>query len=815
MFDAGSASPFSLAAFQLLYDNWLTRITRAIIFVAGLTYFISTSVSLTDLTATHVNLVAFIWGLWVFWEGFYLLRLRTLNVGVPVGTRPNIGESFSSRAAKILLQAGSTDLSKIFAVTMRSSFAQFVLTKSNLTLKDLPNTSWGSWDEFLAALPEAVTAEGWSYVTEHDILAALARVPGPLKGALFNKDIKPEDLDGILFWAANEENRRQSYQFWNRQSLTKTKGIAQDWAYGYTLALDRYSHDITSDLSSGKVSRPYLVGKEAELDTIQKILSRSDKRNALLIGEAGVGKTTIIQLLAAKSLEGTTLPEIRFKRFLSLDLTSLLSGAGQGELEQRVKDLLADASRAGNIVLVIPNIEYLAGAGEGLVKIDLTGLILESLQGKKMQVIGLTDHAGYKNYLESHKELISSFELLEVAAASPASSIRIIEQLAPELERRHRTNLTYSAVKQSVDLSSRYLGDKELPGKAIELIDEAAVEASATSRKIVTGSDIENLVSRKTRIPVGRAKGPEKDKLLNLESLLHQRVIGQDEALAAVSNALRRSRAGLRDEKRPIGVFMFLGPTGVGKTETSKALAEIYFGDEKRMIRLDMSEYQTTADQVKLIGAPNQPGNLTDAVRQNPYSLVLLDEIEKAHPQILNTFLQVFDDGRLTDGLGRTVDFTNTIIIATSNAGAEQIRQIILSKQDLMSQRPELIDYLQRQDIFKPEFLNRFDEIVLFKPLSIEEIVLVVNLMLGSLDKRLATQDVKLIITPAAVTKIAESGFDPVFGARPLRRYIQDHVENLISRELLSGRIKRGSQVTIDAADLDANQLQTVSQQTQ
>lgn len=798
-FDSNSSLPFSVAAFQILYSSSFLKTIRLTLLLLFLIY------ALIRVTTGNrgVDILEFIGGWFLFWETFYFFKIRTLNIGKEIETSENLADSFSTRAAKLLLHEGSTDLGKILQVTLATPFSQFVMQKAGLTLDKLPNVPWATWETFLAAIPEAVKAEGWKFVTEHDIMAALIRVEGPLKKALFDAEVKPEDLDNILFWAAAEENERERLKNLEQGLATGTKGIAEDWAYGYTLALDRYAHDITHDLTSGH-ARPYLVGRDAQLQDLQKILSRSSKANALLIGEDGSGKTTVVQLLAKQSYLGNVLPELKFKRFLKLDLTSLLSGAGTGELEQRVKDLLADAERAGNIVLVIPDIEYLAGAGEGLVKVDMTGLFLESLNSARLQVIGLTDHSGYKRFLEPHKSFLSAFEQILVPSLDKPDTIRTLEELSPSLERRHGVSLTYKALRAAVDLSDRYLPEKDLPGKAIELLDEATVEAASNNKRLIDAEDIAQFVSHKTHAPIGKVGSKEKEMLLDLEKYLHTRVVGQDEALIAVSNALRRSRAGLRDEHRPIGVFLFLGPTGVGKTETSKALAATYFGSEKAMIRFDMSEFASSDSQSKLIGSTNEPGNLTDAVRQNPHSLILLDEIEKAHPQILNTFLQVFDDGRLTDGLGRTVDFTNTIIIATSNAGAEEIREIIQSGQKLMDNRRQLIDLLLKKGIFRPEFLNRFDEIVLFRPLNLQEISQVVVLMLENLSQQLQKQDVTLKLTPEAAAKIAQAGFDPIFGARPLRRYIQDHVESVLSKKLLSGEIKRGDTITLKPEDLDA-----------
>lgn len=802
-FDTFTAPPFTVARFQLFYESWVAVVVRVVIFLTGALLAVSSVRPTLDPTKFSIDLPIYLWGLFILWEGIYLLKIHPLNVGIPFSSTTNLAASFSTRAAKIVLRAGAPNPEAIFNECTKLPFTKFVLTKAGIAEKDFKSSgSWGSFNDFLSSLKEVPGKEGWRYITEHDILSALANMEGPLKKTLFGLELKEEDLRGILFWASAEENERENrYRFWRNRSLVETKGIAEDWGYGYTLALDRYSRDITKELSSGRLE-PYLVGRDAEMTQVEQILSRSGRKNVLLLGEAGVGKTTVIQMLALKSLRGETSPAIRYKRFLALDIAALLSGAEAGEVQDRVKQLLTDAERAGNIILVIPDIHYLAGAGEGLVKIDLTGSLMGTLEGDRTQVIATTDHIGFKKYLEPHKSFLEAFEVIEIPEATQEESLRVLEKAAPKLEDRTGISLTYGAIKSSVELSKRYMTEKELPGKAIELLDQSSVEVAAAGKKELTPTDVASIVSRKTRIPIGAAEEEEKEKLLNLEEFLHKRIVGQDQAIVAVSNAIRRARAGLRDEKRPIGVYLFLGPTGVGKTETSKALAEAYFGSEKSMIRVDMSEYQTEESQAKLIGSAGEPGNLTEALRATPFTVVLLDEIEKAHTKILDTFLQAFDAGRLTDGTGRVIDTTHAIFIATSNAGAEEIRQMILSGKDLQAEKSNLIDHLQKQGIFKPEFLNRFDEIVLYRPLSIDEVVKVVELMLRSLDKRLANRDVNLEITDEAAKKIAEAGYDPVFGARPLRRFIQDHVESVLAKKLLEGSVKRGDTITLGVNDL-------------
>jgi len=431
--------------------------------------------------------------------------------------------------------------------------------------------------------------------------------------------------------------------------------------------------------------------------------------------------------------------------------------------------------------------------------IDISGILSSYLQFPQFQIITTTSFAGLHKYIEQKPSLLALFGKVEVSEISFQETIRVLENFALPLEERYKKFVTYAALRDIVLLSAKYLPDIPFPKKAIDILDEVMVETSKYIKtNLVLPVHVAKIISEKSEIPVGEVEAKEREILLNLENLIHKRIINQDEAVNGVSSALRRARAEITVRGGPMGAFLFLGPTGVGKTETSKALSEVYFGSEQKMIRLDMSEFQSISDIQRLIGSLGQEGILTTQIRENPFSLVLLDEIEKAHPDILNLFLQVLDEGHLTDGLGRKVSFSNSIIIATSNAGYKVILKALKEKTEWSGVKQKLLDYLFKEAIFRPEFINRFDAVVVFRPLSKENLLDISELMLQKLAKNLSQKGVEFIITKPLKKKIVEMGFSPVFGAREMRRVIQEKVENVLAQAFLSKALKRGDRIKIN-----------------
>ncbi len=658
------------------------------------------------------------------------------------------------------------------------------------------------------ALNQAVNKEHKN-IQPPDLFYGLCIHDEILKKLLFEIDLEIEDIENIIYWediVYQEEERRK--QILSPENLKRSGGIGKDWASGYAPNLKQYCRELKKALET----HPHIIGLNKEIKEVERILTKSQKNDVILIGDPGVGKSVIVQGLAERISEGRTIGNLAYKHILQLDIGLLLSGAGQkGEAEKRLNIILSEAQKAGNIILYINGIHNLASHSDKAGSIDATAILTPYIQSPKLRVIGTTSQKEYHQYIESKPSFASVLERVEVKEPEEKETIRILEDVAPYQEKRTGIIITYKAIREITRLAYRYIKNQPFPKKAIDILDEVCVYvATNTSDKFLLPEHVAKIISDKTNIPIGRAGESEKKKLLNLEELLHKRIIGQDEAITVVSDAMRRIRAGLHKGKRPAGAFLFMGPTGVGKTELSKTLAHAYFGSEKNMIRLDMSEYKDLSSINRLIGAPpgyqgsDVGGQLTEQVKNNPFSLILLDEFEKAHPNILDLFLQVFEDGRLTDSSGDTIDFTNCIIIATSNAGAELIRQNIKENVDITDLNEKLLDHLQSQGKFKPELLNRFDAIVVFKPLSPSQIVKIAELLIKELSSQLEeNQDIILKFQPKTLEKMAELGYDPTLGARPLRRLIQDKVESVLAKKLLSGDIKRGDTVELKPEDIE------------
>lgn len=636
-----------------------------------------------------------------------------------------------------------------------------------------------------------------------DILTALAKWEKSFKQILIESGIKSEDIENLSFWLENlEEKSAKRKRFWEYQNLLRQGSLAREWTAGYTINLNKYSQDITEFF---RKKAPEIVGHEKEITAAERFLAGGKINNVLLVGEPGTGRKSIIYGLARRALYGESLPEVNYKRVVELNLVSLLTEIeNPEEVEALLSRIFQEALLAGNVILVIDEFHNYVGQASRPGVVDISGVIAPYLRFSQFQVVAVTSYDGLHRYIEKNPSILSLFGKIEVSEISLRETLRLLESLALGLERKYKKFVSYPALREIISLSERYLPSLPFPEKAMDLLEEAVIyTARSTREKIVLPKHISKIITQKTDIPVGEMETKEKEILLNLENLIHQRIINQNEAVREVSTALRRARAQVTVRKGPMGGFLFLGPTGVGKTETSKALAEIYFGSEKRMIRLDMSEFQDIKDIPRLIGSPEEPGLLITPVRENPFSLILLDEIEKANPNVLNLFLQVLDEGHLTDGFGRKIDFRNTIIIATSNAGYEVILQALKEKAEWGGVKQKLLEQLFEQRIFRPEFINRFDAVVVFRALTKENLLDIAGLLFGKLKKNLAEKGVELIINLPLKEKIVELGYSPVFGAREMRRVIQDKVENVLASALLSGNLKRGDRVEVDSDNFE------------
>jgi len=712
---------------------------------------------------------------------------------------------------------------------------------------------------------------GHSYIgTEHLLLALISEGEGVAARVLEELGASLPQVKRVVIELLGGEDRPES----TGQSGSAAKGRSQGEEKSKTQTLDSFSRDLTEMASNDELDP--VIGREIEIERVIQVLSRRTKNNPCLVGEPGVGKTAIAEGLAQRIVDGNVPETLKDKRVVSLDLASLIAGTKyRGEFEERLKKVMEEIKTAGDVIIFLDEMHTIIGAGAAEGAIDASNILKPALSRGEMQVVGATTLDEYRKHVERDSALERRFQPISVDEPSVEETVAILLGLRDRYEAHHRVKISDDALEAAARLADRYVSGRFLPDKAIDLVDEAASKVRLSSlvsppdlreleeslekvrrekdaavqsqefekaaqlrddeRKIkeelekhksdwkqkhttnyaeVMEDDIAQIVSSWTGIPVRKLAEEESERLLKLEEILHQRVIGQDEAVNAVAKAVRRARAGLKDPKRPIGSFIFLGPTGVGKTELARALAESLFGDEDAMVRVDMSEYMERHAVSRLVGAPpgyvgyDEGGQLSEAIRRKPYSVVLLDEIEKAHPEVFNILLQIMEDGRLTDNKGRVVDFRNTVIIMTSNVGAS-----ILKKEASLGFKPsEAEDKAKYDDMkdrvtgelrrtFRPEFLNRIDETIVFHHLGEEEIKKIVVLMLDELDKRLKENEIRIEVTEQAKEELVKQGFDQTYGARPLRRAIQRLVEDPLSEAYLRRNFTSGDTVQVDYQD--------------
>ena len=683
--------------------------------------------------------------------------------------------------------------------TLKEVDSIFTSSQKSFRQKKRNNFSEDFKATILGSLEEAVERDH-SRIEVGDILIALSKTDEYFKEFLLLNNIEVQDIKNLVGWferftKISEEKKR----FWEYKNLLKKGTLARQWTAGYTVTLDRFSLDLTEFVRKKDVK---LIGHEQEISEIEKILAQEKTNNVLIVGEPGTGKKSIVYALARKSFLGESLDEVNYQRFVELDLSGLISQIQDIEEIEAVLDrIFQEVIKAGNVILVIDNLQNYVGPAvkekrAGVV--DISSIMSFYLQLKDFRVIALTDYAGLHKNIESKPSFSALFEKVEVREISPEETFLLLQYLTLNYEKKYKVFISYQALKKIIEFSDRYLSSLPFPEKAIDVLDASVVYAESRKESVLLPRHIATIITEKTEIPVGKIRMEEKTLLLNLEEIIHKRIINQEEAVKDIAVSLRRARSQVTIRKGPIGAFLFLGPTGVGKTETAKALAEAYFGSEDEMIRLDMSEFQTSKDIPKLIGSSQQEGLLTTQVRENPFSLVLLDEIEKSHSNILNLFLQVLDEGYIRDGLGRKVDFRNTIIIATSNAGYKVILWALKKNLEWQSIKAKLLDYLFEKRIFRPEFINRFDSFVVFRPLTKQNLLDIAQLMLERLSEVLMKKGIEFIITEPLKEKIVALGYNPVFGAREMRRVIQNNVENALASALLSGKLKRGDKVAVD-----------------
>ena len=714
---------------------------------------------------------------------------------------------------------------------------------------------------------------GYNYVGTEHLLAGILREGNNMAVRILRTaGVDARHLYTALMQKLNETPRGQASQ-------AKAAAAASKEDSGKNKTLKEFTRDLTADARAGKLDP--VIGRDAEIQRVIQILSRRSKNNPCLIGEPGVGKTAIAEGLARKIVMGDVPDDLLDKKILSLDLSGMVAGTKyRGEFEERIKKALEEVKKAGDVILFIDELHTIVGAGSAEGAVDAANIIKPALGRGEIRVIGATTLNEYRKYIEKDAALERRFQPVTVGEPSQEASLEILKGLREKYEQHHKLHITDEALEAAVSLSARYINDRFLPDKAIDLMDEAAsrvrmeteeispelksleekiaalakdknaaiekqdYETAAQLRDIeknyqdqveierdkrrknntqhrpVTAEDIAAVVSGWTGIPVTRLTEDEGQRLLHMEETLHERVVGQDEAVKAVARAIRRGRVGLKDPKRPIGSFLFLGPTGVGKTELCKSLAEAMFGDENAMIRIDMSEYMERHTVSRLIGSPpgyvghEEGGQLTEKVRRKPYSVVLFDEIEKAHEDVWNILLQILEDGIVTDSQGRRVDFRNTVIVMTSNVGAKNITaaentRLGFDGSEKNAEKDEAARFARIREAvmaelkrtFKPEFLNRIDETIVFRQLTEEDIVKIAHRMLTITGKRMAQQGITLTADEDAVAALAKNGFDAEYGARPLRRSIQNTVEDAVAEQMLEGKLKSGDTAKVTLSD--------------
>jgi len=767
-----------------------------------------------------------------------------------------LGEG-SGAAAKVLSSAG-VDEERILEL-----IENLIAPSGNVIVADAGGYSPRTLRVLENAAKEAERFKNEKVGTEHLLIALIKEADCAAVRLLNTLGVNLQRLYVETLTAMGEDVSLHKDEFQNGK-LAKKKNLEA------TPTLNQYSRDLTQLAKEGGLDP--VIGREEEMQRVIQILSRRSKNNPCLIGEPGVGKTAVVEGLAQNIVSGMVPDSVLNKRVVTLDLSGMVAGSKyRGEFEERIKKVLAEVKKAGNILLFIDELHTIIGAGGAEGAIDASNILKPSLARGEIQLIGATTIEEYRKYIEKDAALERRFQPVTVEEPDEEQAVAILTGLRPQYEAHHHVKITDEGIRAAVQMSERYINDRNLPDKAIDLMDEAASRVRLGSFKtpkqmketeqrireldiileeavrglrlgdakaareekeellkrhakqikkyhkdaekkepLVNENEIAEVVSSWTKIPVKKLTADESAKLAKLEKTLHKRVIGQEEAVSAVAKAVRRGRIGLKDPNRPIGSFLFLGPTGVGKTEISKALAEAVFGNEQAMIRVDMSEYMEKHSVSKMVGSPpgyvgyDEGGQLSEKVRRNPYSVVLFDEIEKAHPDVFNILLQVLDDGHITDAQGRKVDFKNTIIIMTSNAGAQSIvspKHLGFGSQDDEKQNYEYMKQGVMEEvrrIFKPEFLNRIDETIVFHALTKEDMKQIVTLLAKTLVERCRTQmEIELHIRDSVKAYIVETAYDPKYGARPLRRMIQSKIEDALAEEILAGRIKRGDRVEV------------------
>lgn len=722
--------------------------------------------------------------LFIFWK---------LNISRPIkkisDNKNNLIESVDFRTRMLLQRHGVVGgLKKIKNTDEVKNLTQFLHA-------DFPIEDIVSLDELLHQASEIVAYSYGKYIHAIDIYVSyllLAEVKGKM---LFEKEIDKEDVMLLDTWIRKEYGYDNAI---HHEAHFSGNGVYDSLVYGWSAELSRYALNFTQEVLREDSTKP--IGRDKEYDLLITSLSKSSARNVLLVGSPGVGKTSLVRQLALDSNAGKLPSHLSHKVVFKLYAERLLAGAeNKGDLEARFVALFEELFHAGNIIVYIPSIENIFGGGG--IDLDLSGILSEYLKSNRLIVVGTTTESSYQTYIYPKQELRDLIDIVQISEPDAKLLLFMLLEKSRELIHAHGVQITYNGLKETIELSSSYISDgTSLPGRAVRLLEDVITHSKTHGIKIIDKNEVRGFVEQKVHIVLSKPNAQESNQLLHLEQGMHKRIVSQDEAIKDIADAMRRVRSGMKDENRPIASFLFLGPTGVGKTETAKALASLYFGNDNSMIRLDMSEYQTQDSLERLLGS-NNPNefidNLGNKVLNNPFTLLLLDEFEKAHPKILDIFLQILDEGKLTDNTGRIISFANAIIIATSNAGSELIREKIGNKTVTVDEKQLLVDQILRSNIFKPELVNRFDDVVVFKALNELDIVLIADNFMKEIEEKLSEQHITLSYGKDVLEFIANASYSEEFGARNVRRFIEQAVENHISTKLLDNTLIPGGRAVI------------------
>lgn len=725
---------------------------------------------------------------------------------------PNLAERFNFFASEFWYHASRGDNTATYlamATSLPKTFAGgMTLLRLGVSADDYrkflktympPTESVISLTDLASAIPPQ------EEVGLSDLAAFLFKNDKNFHDFLLTKGVDEQSVRESALWVeAMTEHDDETHRWWSKENLGRVPGIGKSWAYGPIFTLRQYAQDMRPQIMYMPL---HIIGRDRELKLLEQALLKQAGANVVIIGQPGTGRKTLLSLFAQLIMEGKVFPELESKRIFKLSGPALVAaGKTKGETEKILLDILNEAVRAGDIILAIDEFpEFVESLGK--IGISASQILQPYLMHPAVHIIGIADITRFRKIIQADATLMQYFEKVEIAEPDEHTLVEILKTVVPAAEAHSagKVFITYPAVKKIAEAGIRYIVEGALPERAINFLEEVAAGASQYGSVLLSPEFVMDYASKKTKMPLGQINQEEQKMLLELEIRLHERVVNQKEAISAIADAVRRARAGIREPKRPIGTFLFLGPTGVGKTETAKALAAVYFGNEEAMVRFDMTEFQTEEGLQRLLGSSdtNEMGLLASQMHSFPYAVVLLDEFEKADKKVIDLFLQILDEGFFTDALGAKINMRNVIIIATSNAGASLIWQWVAAGIDPGDKKSEMLSAIQQEGKFKPELLNRFDSIVIFRPLTQEHLREIARLMLKKLSSRLKEQqDITLQITDPLLDEMAKQGYDPTFGARPMRRFIQERIEKLIADKIIKGELVRGATLAITPEEI-------------